>query len=126
MPLRERRVRLGRQARLRLDADAVLDRELVAHVEVPFFGPALARAGHEDHTGPVTRTDEAVLGVRRAVDEVPRLQVPLLAFDDDQALAGEHEEVLLVRLAVVAAARLSRLEDGDRVPELRERRLVAF
>ena len=67
-----------------------------------------------------------MLGVRRAVDEIPLLQVPLLALDQREALTEEDEEIFLVRLPVVAAARLTRLEDGDRVAELGERDLVAL
>jgi len=37
-----------------------------------------------------------VLGVRRAVDEVPRPQRPLLTLDEQQTLAGQDEKVLLV------------------------------
>ena len=48
-------------------------------------------------------------------------QRPLLALDQQHALAGEDEEVLLVGLAVVHAARLAGLEHGDRVADLRER-----
>jgi hypothetical protein len=78
------------------------------------------------HARAVTRADEAVLGVGRAVHEVPRLHLPLFALDHRQALAREHEEILLVRLAVVPPTRLAGLEDGDRVAEVRERRLVAL
>jgi hypothetical protein len=38
------------------------------------------------------------------------LKRPLLAFDEQQALAGEHEEVLLVALGAVHPARLSGLD----------------
>src|SRR5438105_10329771 len=60
------------------------------------------------------------------MDEVPGLQRALLALDDQEALAGEDEEVLLVRLAVVSAAGLAGLKDGDRVAELRELHVAAF
>ena len=43
---------------------------------------------------------------------------PLLALDKQQALTGEHEEVLLVRLAVVHAVGPARLEHRDREAEL--------
>jgi hypothetical protein len=42
-----------------------------------------------------------VLGARRAVYEVPRLERPLLALDEQQALTGQDEEVLLRGLGVV-------------------------
>ena len=79
-----------------------------------------APAGHEDHARAVARADEDVLGPARAMHEVPRLQPPLLALDEQQALAREHEEVLLVVLAVVHAARLPGLQHGQRVADLRE------
>jgi hypothetical protein len=40
------------------------------------------------------------------VDEVPLLERSLLALDQEHALAGENQEVLLVRFAVVPATRL--------------------
>src|SRR5439155_22449736 len=126
LPLRERRIRLGRDARLLLDADAVAQRHFGAHVDGALLGPALARAGHEDRAGSAAGADEAMLGVRWAVHEVPGLERPLLALDDQEALSGQDEEVLLVRLAVVAPARLARLEDGDRIAELGERHVVAL
>jgi hypothetical protein len=53
--------------------------------------------------------------------------VPLLALDQQQALAREDEEVLLIRLAVVEPARHARLKDAERVADLAERRrAVAF
>ncbi len=60
-------------------------------------------ADHDDRAGPVTCADERVLRPRRAVDEVPLLQAPLLALDHEHALARDHEEVLLAALAVVDA-----------------------
>src|SRR5262249_58901477 len=88
--------------------------------------PPPAPPRHEDHALAVARADEAVLGPRRAVDEVPGLQVALLALDDQQALPAEDEEVLLVHLAGIAPARLARFEHRDRVAELRERRPPAL
>jgi hypothetical protein len=46
--------------------------------------------------------------------------VPFLAVDEQRALAGQHEEVLLHALGVVEAVRLAGLEDADVDPELRE------
>jgi adenosine deaminase len=54
------------------------------------------------------------------VNEVPCLERPLLAFDQQQRLAGENEKVLLLVLAVVPARRLARLQHPDVDPELRE------
>src|SRR4051794_22620585 len=75
-------------------------------LEDAFLQPAGPGAGLEDHARVAPGADEPVLGVRRAVHEVPGLQPPLLAFDEEDALAGEDEEVLLVGLAMVTAARL--------------------
>ena len=84
--------------------------QLGAHVDGAPVRPPLSRARHEDHTRTIPGPDEAVLGVRRAVHEVPRLERPLLALDQEQALAREDEKVLLVRLTVIPPARLSGLE----------------
>ena len=46
------------------------------------------------------------------------------ALDEQQALAGEHEEVLLRPLAVVVADRLARLEHVQVQPELLEAALA--
>src|SRR5581483_7460519 len=124
LPLRERRVGLCRGHRLGLDAGSALERELRARIDD--LQLAAPRAGHEDHAPPVPGTDERVLRPRRAVHEIPRAERPLLALDQEQALAGEDEEVLLTRLAVVARGRLARLEHADRVPELRERDRAAL
>src|SRR5207249_4862656 len=88
--------------------------------------PPLPRARHEDRARAVARADEPVLGVRRTVHEVPAFQVSLLALDQEQALAGKHEEVLLVRLAVVPASRLSRLQHSDREAEVRKGHFVTL
>jgi hypothetical protein len=55
------------------------------------------------------------------VDEVPGLQPPLLVLDQEDALAAEDEEVLLVRLGVVEAHGRARLEDGQPVADLGKR-----
>jgi hypothetical protein len=55
----------------------------------------------EDHAGSVARTHEHVPRLRRTLHEVPPLERPLLSLDDQQRLAGEHEEVLLLRFPVV-------------------------
>jgi hypothetical protein len=46
--------------------------------------------------------------------------------DQEQARAGEDEEVLLVRLVVVSAARLTGLQHGDRESKLWEGDVVAL
>src|SRR2546430_8051986 len=123
LPLRERRVGLSRLGGLRFDAGAVLQGEIRPHVHGALLD---AGARHEDHARPVAGADERVLGVRWAVHEVPCLQRALFAFDQREALAREDEEVLLVRLAVVPAARLARQQDRDRVADVRERDLVSL
>ena len=49
---------------------------------------------------------------------VPSSELPLLVFHLEQALAGEHEEALLIRLGVIEPARLPGLEHLDRDAEL--------
>jgi hypothetical protein len=58
------------------------------------------------------------------VHEVPRIELPLLVLDDQDAAAREHEEVLLAVLAVVVAETLARLENADVEPELAKRPLA--
>src|SRR5262245_36602342 len=61
------------------------------------------------------------------MDEVPRPQAVLLAFDDGDARAGENEEVfLVVELAMVLRTALSRLEHGQVVADLLEPTSVAL
>jgi hypothetical protein len=54
------------------------------------------------------------------MEEVPRHEAALLALDNRDALAPEHDEVLLRRLGVVEPARLPGLEHRERDPELAE------
>jgi HAD superfamily hydrolase (TIGR01490 family) len=54
------------------------------------------------------------------VEEVPRLQSPLFAFDDQETFATKDEKVLLRAFAVVHAVRRARVEDADVDPELWE------
>jgi hypothetical protein len=58
------------------------------------------------------------------VHEVPGAQPPLLALDEQQALAAQDEEVLLRPLAVVEAERLPRFEDVQVQAELPEAALA--
>jgi hypothetical protein len=58
--------------------------------------------------------------------EVPRLERPLLALDQQQAIAREDEEVLLVGLTVIPPARLSRLEHGQDEADVGEGCVVAL
>src|SRR6185295_14397487 len=126
-PAREAAVGLVLARRLGLDARAVPERGLGARVDdAGVLGPAVARAGHEDRARPVAGADEDVLGLGRAVHEVPRAQRALVALDDEQAFAREDEEVLLVALAVVDPARLPRLQDRQRHADVGKRDLVAL
>jgi hypothetical protein len=54
------------------------------------------------------------------VEEVPRPEQPLLAVDEQPALAGQDEERLLLRLGVVEAVRLARLQHAQVDAELLE------
>jgi hypothetical protein len=68
-----------------------------------------------------------MLGARRAVDEIPRPKVAFLGLDEQQAFAGEDEEVLLVGLSVIKAARLSGRDHRQRESHVGEgRRVVAL
>src|SRR4029453_19509752 len=68
-----------------------------------------------------------MLGPGRRVEEVPRLEAPFVALDQQPALPAEDEERLLVRLGVVEDG-LARLQDRDVDPELVEldRRLAVL
>src|SRR6476646_6082223 len=61
------------------------------------------------------------------MEEVPGSEESLLALDEQPALTGQNEEVLLIRLGVVDAA-LAGLQDGHIDPQLREldRRLAVL
>ena len=79
-----------------------------------------AQAGHEDRARLVPGADEDVVRPGRAVEEVPRLQAPLLVLDDEDALAREDEEVFLDVLRVVLPVRLARGKDVDADPVVLE------
>src|SRR5581483_6486427 len=98
-----------------LHAGAVPLRKLGLRVDDPAL--AGARPGHEQDAWLVAGTDEAVGRSGRAVEEVPRPQPSLLALDERDALAGQHEEVLLPRVGVVEAARPAGMQDGQLDPE---------
>src|SRR5829696_797320 len=100
---------LGGLFRARSVAAGDLVRDVVA------VGPerlVLARAHREDDARAVARSDDHMLRLGRAVREVPLAQRPLLALDDQQRLAREHEESLRLGFPVVHGVRLARLEDG--------------
>src|SRR5438477_8522277 len=86
-------------------------------------GPvACPRADHQDRAGLVAGADEDVLGPGRGVEEVPCTQRPLLPLDEQRALAGEDEKVLLLVLRVVAAVGLAGRKHVDTDSDLRELR----
>ena len=61
----------------------------------------LARADGKDGAHCVSGADNHVPCLGGAVHEVPLPQWPLLALDDEQGLAGEHEKILLIGFPVV-------------------------
>src|SRR6202011_3523335 len=124
LPLRQRRVRVCGSCSLGRDACPAPERQLGAWID-DLLLPG-AGAGHEDDARRVSVADEDVLAVGRAVEEVARRQAALLALDEQQAGAGEDEEVLLVRLPVIQPVRLARLQDAEREAGLRERDGAAF
>src|SRR5262245_20316691 len=69
-------------------------------------GALLARADHQDRAGAVAGPDEGMAGPGRTVEEVPGAKAQLLVLDDRDALAREHQEVLLDALRVVLRVRL--------------------
>src|SRR3954449_8651855 len=79
-------VGLLRIIRLLVDAGAVAARDLVHGIADATAGTARAHGQHDARR--VTGADEDVLRPRRAVHEVPGAQAALLAFDQEQALAG--------------------------------------
>ena len=103
---------------LYLDAGTMAARCVGPGINGVFLPGSPAR--HEDDAWAVPRTDEAVRCPRRAVHEVPRLQPTLLTLDHQNALTGEHEEMLLVGLGVVQPARLSRAEYLEREADVGE------
>src|SRR4029453_11228304 len=106
-----RRVRLPWIRRRLLRARTVASRELRLRIQ-ELLG-LLPGACHPDDARFIARAGEDVLCPGRYMYEVPRLQRPLLAVDEQRALPGQHEEVLLHCLRVVEAVRLARLEDAD-------------
>ena len=85
---------------------------------------AVSRSDGQDGAGSVPGSHDHVLRPGRAVHEVPASERALLALDDQQRLAGEHEEVLLVGLPVVHRHRLARPEHEEVDADLPEVRLA--
>src|SRR5690348_16123978 len=101
------------------------ERGLIHGVRAPVrAGRAVARTDGDDETPPIARADDDVARPRRAVDEVPAAERPLLSLHDQQRLSGDDEEVLLIGLPVVHRHRLTGCERDDVDPELRELRLA--
>src|SRR5262249_6488306 len=118
---RERRVRgvrLLRLRRLALAADLVRERQRLHGVDEPLAPAAPADRENDGRPGP--GTDDDVVRAAGAVDEIPGPQRALLAFDEQQALAGEDQKAFLRALAMVEPERLAGLEDVDVDPELAE------
>ena len=65
-----------------------------------------------------------MVGAGRTVHEVPRPEWALLAFDEEERLAGEDEEGLFIGLPVVHGHRLARPEDEEVEAELGELELA--
>jgi hypothetical protein len=97
--------------RVLLDTRTVALRDLVDR-EAERVGLSVVRAStYGDHeAGTASCPDDHVLRVRRAMHEVPRAQVPLLAFDDENCFPRDDEEVLLIGLLVVQGHRFARPE----------------
>ena len=66
-------------------------------------------------------SDNDMLGLRRAVEEVPRLQFALFTLDDQDAGSSQDEECLLCVFPVISRQGLTGLEDVDVDAELPER-----
>src|SRR5207248_1717779 len=116
LPFRQRRVRLRLICGLNFDADAVSQRDLVAHEDITIAMPS---PGHEDDARLVSDGEKGVGDAGWTMDEVPRPQPVLLAFDDGDTRAGKNEEVfLVVELAMVLRAALSWLEHDQAVADL--------
>jgi hypothetical protein len=123
--LREARVRLLRVGRLTLAAGTVPERSLVDGVAAPVCATrAVARADCKDNARPLADSNDDVLRLGRTVNKIPPPQWPFLALDDQQRLALEHEEVLLIGLPVVHPDRLTGSQHVEADPELREVRFA--
>src|SRR5215468_3746098 len=123
LPVGETAVRLRRIGRLLLHAGAALHSDLRDWIDHALAAPA-TRADGQDYGRRVSRADDDVLRPGRTVEEVPCLQLPLFTLDDQEALAGQHEEVLLRVLAVIEAHRLPRRQDVQVDPQPREAALA--
>jgi hypothetical protein len=121
--LRKPTVGLVNVTRLLLDAGAMAECGLVHRVAAPVrVLLMLTRADGEDDATSISGPDDGVLRLAGAVHEVPLPQWPLLALDDQQRLAYEDEEILLIGLPVVHRhlfARGERIETDSNLREVR-------
>jgi hypothetical protein len=82
---------------------------------------ASAASAHCEHDRPsVAGADDRVCGASGAVKEVPGPERSFPPLHDQQALARQDQEALLVVLAVIHRQRLARFEDADVDPDLLE------
>ena len=108
-----------------LDAGAVTQRCFIHGVAAPLrAGGEVAGAYREHQALPIPGPDDHMLGLGRAVHEVPLTKRALLPLDDQERLPGEHEEVLLIRLPVVHSHRLAGRESNEVDPQLRKLRVT--
>jgi hypothetical protein len=122
--LAEAGVGLSWVRRLRFDPGAVPQRQFVDRItDAASLSPC---ADTDDEARAVARSDEDVLRPRGTVDEVPGGQPAFFAFDQEQALTGEHEEVLLGILAVVERARFAGTQDAYADADLVEACVLGF
>ena len=117
-------VRLFGVGRFRvLHAGAIACRQLRDGVEdLPVLAP---RADHEDHTRSIACADAHVLSSSRTVEVVPLPQQPLVTVDEQPAFPREDDNRLLLRLGVVEAVRLARLQDSEIDLDLLKPRVLA-
>jgi methionine-rich copper-binding protein CopC/putative copper export protein len=111
-------VGLLRIVRLLLDARAVAERDLVDGVADS--AARNARAHGQNDARPLAGADKDVLRPRWAVHEVPRAQAAFLALDQEEAFAGEDEEIFLGVFPVVLPVRLPGVQDADADSDLLE------
>src|SRR3954447_21472120 len=116
-PLHRRPVLVGLAGRVRLllDRVAVLRRRRLDRVED--LRVRRAPPVHEDRARAVAGAHGDVARAGRRVEVVPRAHPPLLALDDRDALAGQHEEALELGLLVVEAGRVAGPQDVDADPD---------
>jgi hypothetical protein len=87
-------------------------------------GGTVARADSDDDARRLSGSNDCVLCPGWTVDEVPLAERPFLSFHDEQGLARDHEEVLLIGLPVIHRHRLTGPQHREVDPELRKVRLV--